>query len=170
MYGKHITRLLRHYRDATWPSWRLNSRAVRLFVQQVQQFVQAKGKGNKAPYYWPFVKDSISDRWIPLTLRSQLMRKAFPCHDVIMTYATRTFYPTHQCLITMYCVIWYRMHLLALEDMVMVLKVSSPNTCYRLSSWALLMKLPSGDWHRTTLMISKTLVQVMARCRQATSH
>ena len=34
----------------------------------IQQFTQAYIKGNiKGPRYWPFERESTSDRWIPLT-------------------------------------------------------------------------------------------------------
>ena len=43
----------------------------------------------------------------------------------------------------------------------------SLNASYPLSSW---LKLLSGECYRAPLMISQQLVQVMAWCRQATSH
>ena len=43
------------------------------------------------------------------------------------------------------------------------------NSFYKLISWSFPVKLVLGECHRTPLMKS-TLVQVMAWCRQATSH
>ena len=41
-----------------------------------------------------------------------------------------------------------------LEDVVIILKVQSPNICSRLSSWTLLVILLIGECHRTHLTIS----------------
>ena len=41
----------------------------------------------------------------------------------------------------------------SLGDVIVILKVQSPNTCYRLSSWALPVKLLSDENHRTPLML-----------------
>ena len=59
-----------HYRDVTWALWYLKPPATLLLVHQL---VQANSKENiKAPHYWTFV-----------THKEPVMRKAFPCHDVI---------------------------------------------------------------------------------------
>ena len=44
--------------------------------------------------------------------------------------------------------------------MAVILQVQSLSTCYRLSSWALLVKFLSGECHRTSLMIKSTLAEV----------
>ena len=52
-----------------------------------------------------------------------------------------------------------------------VLKVYSPNTCYGLSSWALLVKLLSGEWMSWNPFDDKsTMFQVMVRCWLVTNH
>ena len=48
------------------------------------------------------------------------------------------------------------------DDAVVILKMSSQNTCYGLISWTLFEKLLSGKCHITPLMRSLVLVQLMA--------
>ena len=78
-FNIYIARAQYHYRmmsmgDQIHP-WRFISPANQLFVRQL---IQDNNNGNtKAPRYWPFVRGI--HRWWPV------MRKAFPCHDVIMT-------------------------------------------------------------------------------------
>ena len=57
----------------------------------------------------------------------------------------------------------------SLGDVVIHLKLQSPNTCYELNSWALLVTLLSGKSYKTHY-IKSTLVQVMVWCRQTISH
>ena len=42
-----------------------------------------------------------------------------------------------------------------LGELIMILKVKSPNICHGFSSWALLVQLISGDSHKRPLMISQ---------------
>ena len=69
-----------HYNDVTLTSWRLQSPAPRLSVEQlVQDNINGNGKG---PHHWPFA------RWIntcPVNSprKGTVKRETFVCHDVI---------------------------------------------------------------------------------------
>ena len=54
-----------------------------------------------------------------------------------------------------------------LGDVMVILKIWHLNTCYELNSWALLVKLLSGECHTTPLIVKSILVMVMASCHQA---
>ena len=67
---------------------------------------------------------------------------------------TSQWWPT---LLTHICITWpQRVNLLGDErDVVVISKVLSPNMCYGLSSWVLLVTLLTGKCHRTPLMTSQ---------------
>ena len=51
------------------------------------------------------------------------------------------------------------------------LRVDLLRSFYDLTSWASHVKLISGEWHRTPLILSQhQLFQIMAWCREATTH
>ena len=65
-----------------WASRHPNLPVPRLFVQE---FLQAGGKGNtKAPHHCPFVW-GIHRSPVDSPHKGPLLRKAFPCHSVVMT-------------------------------------------------------------------------------------
>ena len=70
---------INHFSDAKWALRHLSSIASGLFVHK---FVQAD-TNIKDMYYWPFVRRIY--RWpVDSPHKGPVMRKAFPCHDVIM--------------------------------------------------------------------------------------
>ena len=70
-----------YYSDVTWVSRRLESSATQLFVQQ---FAEANdGENTRAPLYRPFVRWGESTG-VDSLHKGSLMRKAFPCHEVLM--------------------------------------------------------------------------------------
>ena len=72
--------LVLHYNDVIWASRRINSPVTWTFVQQR---VQANNKG----HYWPLCEGI--HRWpVDSPHKGPVMRKAFPCYDVI------TFFPS----------------------------------------------------------------------------
>ena len=61
-----------HHNNVTWASWHLRLLAIELLVQQLDQ--TNKKENIKLSiidpyYYWPFVRRSSHDWWIPLTQR-----------------------------------------------------------------------------------------------------
>ena len=80
--------LLRYYRDVTWASWRLRSKANWLFVQRLVQVSENKNKNTKTPQYRSLVRGIY--QWIvdsPHT--GPIRKKAFPSTDSIMGLRTR---------------------------------------------------------------------------------
>ena len=54
--------------------------------------------------------------------------------------------------------------------MAVMLKVYFSNSLPKTATWALAVKLLSGECHRTWLIKKPTFVQLMTSCNQATSH
>ena len=78
-YLRHSWRLLL-YITLLWCLMSAKVPKVTVSMLFVPQLVQANYKENKLPHYWPF----IGDHWVP-PRRGPVMRKAFPCHDIIMS-------------------------------------------------------------------------------------
>ena len=161
--------MVQHYSDITWASWHLKSTETRLFVQQL---VQTHNKENiKALHYRLF------GRGIPALRRESIsgfssqraMWKIFPYHNVIKNMKQ----PDTQYFVQ-YCK--------ASAEICPDFNSLAPGRFqfnFRLAIFKLI--LMNGGWgisYKITLRWmpldlsddKSTLVQVMAWCRQATSH
>ena len=67
--------------------------------------------------------------------------------------------------------IWYVIiDSLTLKDVVMILKLQSPNACHGLISWTLFVNIGPRLMQQNTFDDKSTLVHVVVRCRQATKQ